>query len=44
MKTVNHVCAHLSTMCPVYTARKKKKPAVSGLFSKFAYDQAAANQ
>jgi len=24
MKTVNHVCAHLSTMCPVYTRRQKK--------------------
>ncbi|MGC1173865.1 hypothetical protein [Polaromonas sp.] len=24
MKTVNHVSAHLSTMCPVYTATQKK--------------------
>ena len=24
MKTVNHVPAHLSTMCPVYTRRQKK--------------------
>jgi len=24
MKTVNHVSAHLSTMCPVHTAKQKK--------------------